>query len=285
MSDTIRAACCQLTSTRDIAENVRLSSELIREAAGEGAQLVGLPEVVNMVRRGRKSMGEAASTEDQEPALKAFRELAAELGIWLLSGSLVVKLTDDDRFANRSFLIGPDGAIAAVYDKIHMFDVDLEGGESYRESKAFRPGEAAVVVGAPWGNIGMSVCYDVRFPYLYRALAKAGADILMVPAAFTRTTGRAHWHILLQARAIETGCFVMAPAQCGDHEDGRETFGHSLIVSPWGKVLADGGAEPGVIVADLDLGEVAKARRMIPSLQHDRGFTALVEPGLREAGE
>jgi predicted amidohydrolase len=282
---TLRVACVQVTSTTDIAENIRLTSELIRQAKAEGAQLVGLPEVVNLVQRSRRKSLEVVRTQAEEPALAAYRALAAELGIWLLSGSLVIKLSDDERMANRSFLIDDDGEIRAVYDKIHMFDVDLEGGESYRESKVFRPGDRAVVADMPWCRVGMTVCYDLRFPYLYRALAKAGADILTVPAAFTRQTGRAHWHILLRARAIETGCFVMAPAQCGDHEDGRQTYGHSLIVSPWGEVLADGGESPGIVVADLELGDVAKARRMIPSLQHDRGFASPSPSGLREAGE
>ena len=285
MSETVKVACVQLTSTTEVTRNVEIASALIREAHAAGAQLVGLPEVVNLMQRNRRKAAEEIRPQDAEPALRAFRDLAAELGIWLLSGSLVIKPTDDERNVNRSFLIDDKGRIVASYDKIHMFDVDLANGESFRESKAFRPGDRAVVAKTPWGGIGMTVCYDVRFPYLYRALAKAGADILTVPSAFTRQTGRAHWHTLLQSRAIETGCFVMAPAQCGVHEDGRETYGHSLIVAPWGEVLADGGDEPGVITAELDIAQVAKARGMIPSLYNDRDYAPPAPLGLRAAGE
>ena len=285
MIDTLKVACAQLTSTTDIAENIEISSELIREAHGHGAQLIGLPEVVNLVQRSRQKSAEVVKTEDEETSLKAYRELAAELGVWLHTGSLVIKLIDDERNVNRSFLIDDKGAIAATYDKIHMFDVDLENGVSFRESKAFKPGDRAVVAETPWCGLGMTVCYDVRFAYLYRALAKAGASVLMVPAAFTRQTGQAHWHILLQARAIETGCFVVAPAQCGEHEDGRETYGHSLIVAPWGEILADGGEEPGVVMAEVDFSRIDKARGMVPALSHDRDFAPPALLGLRAAGE
>ena len=285
MTDTLKVACAQLTSTTDIAENIEISSELIREAHSQGAQLIGLPEVVNLVQRSRRKSAEVVKTEDEETSLKAYRELAAELGVWLHTGSLVIKLMDDERNVNRSFLIDEKGAIAATYDKIHMFDVDLENGVSFRESRVFKPGDRAVVAETPWCGLGMTVCYDVRFAYLYRALAKAGASVLMVPAAFTRQTGQAHWHILLQARAIETGCFVVAPAQCGDHEDGRETYGHSLIVAPWGEILADGGEEPGVVMAELDFSRIDKARGMVPALSHDRDFAPPAPLGLRAAGE
>ena len=268
----LRAACIQLTSTTEIARNIELSSALVREAHARGAQFIGMPEVVNLCDK-RPGMGaKAAYVEAEEPALKAYKALAAELNVWLLVGSLVVKLEDDSRMANRGFLIDPSGAVAASYDKMHMFDVDLEGGEQYRESNNYRPGDRAVVTDTPWGRIGMTICYDVRFPYLYRALAKAGAGILTVPSSFARTTGKAHWHTLLRSRAIETGCYVLAPAQCGDHEDGRQTYGHALIVAPWGEVLADAGEEPGVIVADLDMGAVDRARAMVPSLDHDRDY-------------
>ena len=285
MTDTLKVACAQLTSTTDIAENIEISSELIRKAHGQGAQLIGLPEVVNLVQRSRRKSAEVVKTEDEETSLKAYRELAAELGVWLHTGSLVIKLMDDERNVNRSFLIDDKGAIAATYDKIHMFDVDLENGVSFRESKVFKPGDRAVVAKTPWCGLGMTVCYDVRFAYLYRALAKAGASVLMVPAAFTRQTGQAHWHILLQARAIETGCYVVAPAQCGDHEDGRQTYGHSLIVAPWGEILADGGEEPGVVMAELDFSRIDKARGMVPALSHDRNFAPPAPLGLRAAGE
>ena len=285
MSDTLKVACVQLTSTTDISENIQISSELIREAHGQGAKLISLPEVVNLVQRSRRKSAEVVRTEDEETSLRAYRELATELGVWLHTGSLVIKLINDERNVNRSFLIDDKGAIAATYDKIHMFDVDLENGVSFRESRAFRPGDRAVVAETPWGGVGMTVCYDVRFAYLYRALAKAGASILMVPAAFTRQTGQAHWHILLQARAIETGCFVVASAQCGDHEDGRETYGHSLIVAPWGEILADGGEEPCIVVADLNFTKIDKARGMVPALSHDRDFTPPIPIGLKVAGE
>lgn len=269
MTDTLRVACVQLTSTTRIDANIELSSALIREAHGAGAQFVTLPEVVNLCqRRGDRAVA-AARTEDGEPSLAAYRALAAELDVWILVGSIAIRLPDDERLANRSYLIDNRGGVVARYDKAHMFDVNLANGETFRESGTYRPGRNAVVAGTPWGVLGMTVCYDVRFPYLYRMLAHAGARMISVPSAFTRRTGQAHWHTLLRSRAIETACFVIAPAQCGDHEDGRKTYGHSLIVSPWGEVLADGGEAPGVVTADLDLGAVDKARSMIPSLEHD----------------
>lgn len=279
----LRAACVQTTSAAEIAPNVAAASALVRRAHAEGATFVTTPEVVNLCEKRAGGLEKKAHPEATEPALMAFRELSAELGIWLLAGSLVVKLEDDSRMANRSFLIDPSGVVVAKYDKVHMFDVDLEGGESYRESKRFRPGECTVVVETPWGPLGMTICYDMRFPNLYRTLAHAGARILTVPSSFTRPTGRAHWHTLLRARAIENGCFVIAPAQCGDHEDGRKTYGHSLIISPWGEVLAEAGEEPGVIVADMDLAKVDEARSMVPSLTHDRDYAA--RDALRLAGE
>jgi len=207
------------------------------------------------------------------------REVAQEAGVWLLIGSLAVDLSrepgtaGESRLANRSYLVDPRGAVVARYDKIHMFDVDLAGGESYRESNAFRPGGRAVLAETPWGALGMTVCYDLRFPHLYRALAQAGADFLAIPSAFTVPTGKAHWHVLMRARAIENGCFVFAPAQWGEHAEGRRTYGHSLIVDPWGEVLADAGEGVGIVSARIDVPAIAKARRMVPSLQHDRPFT------------
>ena len=279
----LRAACVQTTSAAEIALNIAATCEMVRQAQAEGAAFVALPEVVNLCEKRPGGLERKAHLEAAEPALAAYRELAQELEIWLLAGSLVVKLEDDTRMANRSFLIDPKGGIVAKYDKIHMFDVDLEGGESYRESNRFRPGERAVVADTPWGPTGMTICYDMRFPYLYRTLAQAGARILTVPSSFTQPTGRAHWHTLLRSRAIETGCFVIAPAQCGDHEDGRKTYGHSLIISPWGDILAEAGEEPCVIVADLDLSKVDEARSMVPALTHDRAFAA--PEALRLAGE
>ncbi len=271
MTGTFRAACVQTNASRDIAPNVEAVSAMVRQARAAGADLITTPEKVSMMQIRSKLALEKARPQDEHPALSAFQDLARETGAWLLVGSLAIKLSDD-MLANRSFLLDDQGAIIARYDKIHMFDVDLGEGQSYRESKNMRSGARAVVADTPWGRLGMSVCYDLRFPHLYRALAKEGVEFLTVPSAFTRTTGRAHWHVLLRARAIENGCYVFAPAQCGDHEDGRETYGHSLIIDPWGEVLADGGEDVGLIMADIDSAKVAEARRMIPALTHDRPF-------------
>jgi deaminated glutathione amidase len=273
----VRVGLVQVTSGDDPAENAAAAEALVREAAAGGAGLVLTPEVTNMLSGSRTRQAEALVPEAEDATLARLRAVAGELGVWLVIGSLALKTDDPDgRFANRSFVIGPDGGIVARYDKIHMFDVDLDGGESYRESAGFRPGERAVVVEAAGTTLGLSVCYDLRFAYLYRALAQAGAAVLTVPAAFTVPTGRAHWHVLLRARAIETGCFVLAPAQCGTHAvrqgPERRTYGHSLVVAPWGEVLADGGEAPGVTFAELDLGAVGRARGRVPSLRHDRAF-------------
>lgn len=266
-----RLACVQTCSTGDMAANLAAAADLVRRARARDAQLIALPEVVALIEPDRRRLAAQAEPEHRHPALRAFRELAAETGAWLLVGSLTVD-AGGGRLANRSFLLGTRGEIVAAYDKIHMFDVDLEGGESYRESRRYRPGREAVVADTPWGRVGMTVCYDMRFPALYRDLAQAGADYLTVPSAFARPTGRAHWQVLLRARAIETGCFVFAPAQCGEHAEGRKTYGHSLIVDPWGEVLADGGEEPGVAAAEIDPARVREARRMVPSLRHDRPY-------------
>jgi predicted amidohydrolase len=284
MSDTVRAACVQMTSGVEIAGNIEQSTGLIRAAHADGAQIVGMPEVANLCQKSRRRALEAAQYEENEPALKAWRELADELDIWLLAGSMVVKIAEN-KLVNRAYMIAPDGAIAAKYDKIHMFDVDLPNGESYRESDLFEPGDKAALVDSPWGGIGITICYDVRFPQLYRTLAKAGANMIWTSAAFTRTSGKAHWHVMQRARAIETGAWILAPAQCGDHEDGRSTYGHAVIVSPWGEVVADAGEEPGYIVADLDLARVAEARQSIPTLRHDRDFAMPAQLGLRATGE
>jgi predicted amidohydrolase len=284
MTDTVRAACIQMTSGVEIAGNIEQSTALIRAAHADGAEIVGMPEVANLCQKSRRRALEAAQYEENEPALKAWRELADELNIWLLAGSMVVKIAED-KLVNRAYMIAPDGSIAAKYDKIHMFDVDLPNGERYRESDLFTPGDRAVLVDSPWGGIGVTICYDVRFPQLYRALAKAGANMIWTSAAFTRTSGKAHWHVMQRARAIETGCWILAPAQCGDHEDGRSTYGHALIVSPWGEVVADAGEEPGYVVADLDLGRVAQARQAIPSLSHDRDFAIPVPAAASAAAE
>ncbi|HZR90776.1 MAG TPA: carbon-nitrogen hydrolase family protein, partial [Bradyrhizobium sp.] len=232
------------------------------------------PEVSNFIESGRRRR-EKARREADDPFLAGMRALARETGAWLLLGSLVIDPEEpgEARLANRSFLIDAAGAIVARYDKIHMFDIDLPGGESYRESANYQPGETAVISDLPWGRIGLTICYDVRFPALYRALAESGASFITVPSAFTRKTGEAHWHVLLRARAIETGCFIFAAAQAGLHENRRETYGHSLIIDPWGEVLAEGGVEPGVILARIDPAKVEAARRSVPSLQHGRRFS------------
>jgi len=265
------AACVQLRAGRDVASNVAVAVELIEKAARDGAQFVATPENTSLMEAERPLLLEKTSAEEDDEALKALRGVARERGIWLLIGSLPIRLSSD-LLANRSFLIGSDGLVRQRYDKIHMFDVNLANGESYRESRNFAPGLEARIASLPWGVLGMSVCYDLRFPHLYRALAHAGAQFLTVPSAFTQQTGEAHWHVLLRARAIETGCFVIAPAQGGLHENGRSTYGHSLFVSPWGEVLGELGTEPGVLLQEIDPAQAARARARIPSLSHDRAF-------------
>ncbi len=269
----IKAACIQMRSGVSSAPNIVAASELIRQAASQGATFIATPEMTNWLDIRRRVEKERPVIEAVDPSLKAFCALAAELNVWLLIGSLAIALEGRRRMANRSYLIGPDGQVAARYDKINMFDVTVGDGQTYRESAAYASGREAIVAKTPFGMLGLTICYDVRFPLLYRALAQAGAQIITVPAAFTRVTGEAHWYALVRARAIETGCFVLAPAQGGTHEDGRETFGHSLIVSPWGDIVAESGnADPGVIMADLDLAKVAEARSRIPSMASDRAF-------------
>jgi predicted amidohydrolase len=250
--------------------------KLIREAKERGADYVQTPEVSNIIQVNRKGLFEVLASEEDDRSLKAYRDLARELQIYLHIGSLALRATPE-RAVNRSFLIAPTGDVLARYDKIHMFDIELDGGESYRESANYQPGETAVISDLPWGRIGLTICYDVRFPALYRALAEAGAAFITVPSAFTVRTGQAHWHTLLRARAIENGCFVFAAAQAGKHESGRETFGHSLIIDPWGEILAEAGTEPGVVLAKIDPTKVSSVRKTIPSLQHGRRFT-LADP-------
>ncbi|MGF1639490.1 MAG: carbon-nitrogen hydrolase family protein [Rhodospirillales bacterium] len=272
MSERFVVACVQTNSTRDVAPNLAAASRLVREARQAGADLVMLPENVALLEPNDRLLRDKAQPEAHHSAIAAFSDLARETGAWLLVGSLAVKVSAD-KVANRSLLIEPAGGLVAHYDKIHLFDVDLDERQHYRESARIEPGGRAVVAETPWGGLGMTVCYDLRFPLLYRTLAKRGADFLAVPAAFTRVTGRAHWHVLLRARAIENGCYVFAPAQCGEHADGRQTYGHSLIVDPWGTVLADAGEEVGFVLAEIDPAAVDEARRRIPSLSHDRPFT------------
>ena len=273
MPQPFTAACIQNSAGPEIGPSMAEATELVRAAHGAGAELICLPEYFSCLKASDDQFVVGALAEAEHPALPHYRALAKGLGVWLLLGSLAIK-ADADRVFNRSYMIDSKGGIAARYDKIHMFDVDLADGESYRESAYIEPGNEAVLAPTPWGPLGLTVCYDLRFPQLYRALAQAGASYLAVPAAFTKTTGEAHWHLLLRARAIETGCYVFAPCQCGTHGGGRPTYGHSLIVDPWGRVLADGGEDAGFIIAEIDPAEVAKARAMIPSLEHDRDFAA-----------
>jgi predicted amidohydrolase len=273
VSGAFTAACLQLCSDRDVEPNIAAVRDLTRRARDRGADFIMTPEVSDMMEPRREAMLAKARPESEHPMLAACRDLARDTGVWFLLGSVVVKLGEEARFANRSFLIGPDGGIAARYDKIHLFDVDLPTGESRRESRSYRPGDAAVLADLPWGKLGMTICYDLRFPHLYRALAQAGAMYLTVPSAFTVPTGRAHWHVLLRARAIENFCFVFAPAQGGEHAEGRKTYGHSLIVAPWGEILGEAESdEPGIVMARIDPARVTEARRALPSLSHDRPF-------------
>ena len=265
------AAMVQMRTALLPEPSLEQGTRLIREAVAQGAEYVQTPEVSNMMQLNRKALFEQLQSEEDDKSLKAYRALAAELKIHLHVGSLALRFSDE-KAVNRSFLIGPEGDVLASYDKIHMFDIDLPGGESYRESANYQPGETAVISDLSWGRLGLTICYDVRFPALYRALAESGASFLTVPSAFTRKTGEAHWHVLLRARAIETGCFVFAAAQAGTHENKRETYGHSLIIDPWGEILAEGGVEPGVIVARIDPARVETVRQTIPSLQHGRRF-------------
>ncbi|SES08965.1 Predicted amidohydrolase [Tranquillimonas rosea] len=274
----MRSGLIQLRSSDDPAENLDSVVGRLREAAGQGADLILTPEVTNCVSASRTRQTEVLRHEHDDPTLAGLRDEASALGRWVLIGSLALKTDDaDGRFANRSFLIAPDGSVAARYDKIHMFDVAVSETETYRESAGYRPGDRAVTADSPFGRLGLTICYDVRFPALYRTLAQAGAGILTVPSAFSPVTGAAHWEPLLRARAIECGAFVLAPAQCGTHAASRgkqrQTHGHSLAVSPWGEVLADGGTEPGLTLVDLDLSAVDDARGKVPSLTHDRPFS------------
>jgi deaminated glutathione amidase len=271
---SFRVGLIQMRSGRSPQANTDAAAKLIGEAKDRGAEYVLTPEMTNIMETGRERFFASIVPEEQDAALMTLRELARTLGIFVHVGSLAVKISAD-KAANRSFLIDRHGEVIARYDKIHMFDVDLASGESYRESRNYRAGELAVLADLPWGRLGLTICYDLRFPALYRALAEAGASFLSIPSAFTKQTGEAHWHVLLRARAIENGCFVFAAAQGGTHENGRETFGHSLAIDPWGRVLAEGGVEPAVVLADIDLAAIAGARARIPSLQHGRRFEIL----------
>lgn len=266
-----RAACIQNTASRDIQANVDWVCARIDEAVTGGADFIALPETVGLIEPVNAQIPAATYSEAEDIGLAAFRVKARDHGVSILVGSQLI--LEDARIFNRCFLLDAAGEIQARYDKLHMFDIELKNGEAYRESDAINPGDKAVIVETSLGKLGLTICYDLRFGALYRALAQAGAQFITIPAAFTQTTGQAHWHTLVRARAIETGAFIIAPNQCGHHADQRYSFGHSLIIDPWGEILADGGPEPGVIYADIDLDRVHKARSRIPSLQNERPFT------------
>ncbi len=268
----MKIAAIQMTTACDPADNMPIIAQRVRQAAEAGAQLIGLPETCVFMERGRTAMRERLQAEADHQPLQDLSALAQSLKVWLLVGSLVLADENSDKAVNRSVLIAPNGEIAARYDKIHMFDVTLENGESHKESENYQPGTSLVVAPIEAFNLGMSICYDLRFPNLYRRLAEAGADIISVPSAFTSQTGRAHWHVLLRARAIENGCYVMAPAQFGEHENGRQTYGHSLIIDPWGQIIAEAQADDSFIMADIDKAVIDAARGQIPSLNHGRRY-------------
>lgn len=270
ISEKFKVGLVQMSSGTDVSENIKTAEAFIREAAEAGAEFILTPEMTTLLEfNALKEKGKIKSL-DEDVAWPHFAKLAAELEIWLLIGSIPIAV--GEKAANRSFLFSPQGKKVVCYDKIHMFDVDIDGDTKYQESAAYKAGKDAVIATLPWGKVGLSICYDLRFPYLYRTLAHAGAEILTVPAAFTYLTGKAHWHTLLKARAIENGAFVFAPAQVGNHQDGRKTFGHSLVVDPWGNILTDGGDQPGVTIADIDMSRVRNARKQIASLTHDKNI-------------
>ncbi|MED5225716.1 MAG: carbon-nitrogen hydrolase family protein [Pseudomonadota bacterium] len=272
----LKVACIQTNSKADPNINIREVSSLIRAARSKGAELIITPEVVGMLEPNREKALNKAQPENYHGVLREFRALSRDLAIWLLIGSISIKLSNG-KLANRSFLINPDGRIIARYTKIHMFDVEVNDGSIYRESATYQPGTSACLARTPWGLVGLTICYDIRFPALYRDLAKAGAKIIFIPSAFTEVTGEAHWHILQRARAIENGCFIVSAAQTGMHEQNRKTFGHSIIVDPWGNILADADKDVGFITADLDLNLVDEVRKKIPSLTHDREYSKSFE--------
>jgi len=272
---TFTAACIQNNAQNSIEDNLPVVRDLVRQAASLKADFIALPECVSLMEPDSVALQAKVPEEKDHPFLPMYEEEARSSGAWILGGTLAVKVVDkagENKIANRLYLFNPAGQIAATYDKIHMFDVDLGNGVTYKESATYAPGDQAVVTPLPWGNLGLSICYDIRFAYLYRALAQAGANILCAPAAFTKITGEAHWHILQRARAIENACFVISPGLCGLHAEGKETFGHSVIIDPWGEVLADGGPDVGVITAEIDMTKVTEVRGKVPALTHDRDF-------------
>lgn len=269
MSAPFKVACVQNCADTDLGANIEEASHWVEQASAQGADLIALPEYFSFIAPDDATLLANAYNESDHPALAHFMRLAKSLGAWVLLGSLAIKVSET-KVNNRSYLLDANGQLVARYNKIHLFDVNLKSGETYRESATVAPGDAAVLARTPWGMLGMSVCYDLRFAYLYRRLAQGGASFLAIPAAFTKTTGEAHWHVLQRARAIETGCYVFSPGQHGVRKSGRATYGHSLIIDPWGRVLADGGEQAGYILAEVDPAKVIEARRMIPALEHDR---------------
>ena len=273
----MKIAALQLCASDDPVANLALTLSMVRQAAEAGAQFIATPEVTNCISNSRRHQNQVLALQEDDQTLAALCAAAARFGVWISVGSLALKLPDDDRFTNRSFMIDPSGQIVAHYDKIHMFDVTLSETEQYRESDGYRAGDHAVIADTAFGKIGMTICYDIRFPHLYRGLAKSGASILLIPAAFAQSTGRAHWEVLLRARAIETGCFVVAAAQTGEHQTSqgrpRKTYGHSMIISPWGEILADAGEDQGIIYADLDLSLVESTRARVPSILSNQSFS------------
>jgi predicted amidohydrolase len=273
----MKVAALQLCASDDPVANLAHTLSMVQRASEAGAQFIATPEVTNCVSSSRRRQNKVLALQENDQTLAAMCTAAARFGVWISVGSLALKLPDDDRFTNRSFMIDPSGQIVAQYDKIHMFDVTLSETEQYRESDGYRAGDHAVIANTAFGKIGMTICYDIRFPHLYRGLAKSGASILLIPAAFAQPTGRAHWEVLLRARAIETGCYVIAAAQTGEHQTSqrrpRKTYGHSMIVSPWGEIMADAGEDQGIIYADLDLSLVESTRARVPSILSKQSFS------------
>ena len=273
----MKVAALQLCASDDPVANLAHTLSMVQQASEAGAQFIATPEVTNCVSSSRRRQNKVLALQENDQTLAAMCTAAARFGVWISVGSLALKLPDDDRFTNRSFMIDPSGQILAQYDKIHMFDVTLSETEQYRESDGYRAGDHAVIADTAFGKIGMTICYDIRFPHLYRGLAKSGASILLIPAAFAQPTGRAHWEVLLRARAIETGCYVIAAAQTGEHQTSqrrpRKTYGHSMIISPWGEIMADAGEDLGIIYADLDLSLVESTRARVPSILSKQSFS------------
>lgn len=273
MGEKFKVACIQLCSDNDIEANLKKASKLIRQATEDGAKLVLTPENVVLMSEGGKDLFSKSFSQDKHPAISEFCKLAKSLNIWLLVGSITIKSENKEKLYNRSLLIDNKGNVIEHYDKIHLYDVQVEGGETHNESKHYEYGKHLKLAKTPWGKLGMTVCYDLRFPHLFRSLAQGGADFISIPSAFTKFTGQSHWEVLLRSRAIENGCYIFAPAQTGDHPKNRETYGHSMIIDPWGKILADAGEDEGYIIVEIDTEKVKHIRSSLPSLKHDQDFS------------